>query len=711
MPLLKVELLDRRAVRLWKLYQSYRQRYTGMAGLSRLAVRLYEALAKGGFGNLRNTIGVYEKMLVDYSSLAPLFVSRQTYPLIDIDLNFAKSIENIAVHAHIYYAELAPEIRQYLENIPSKFDLYVTTDTKEKAADIRSSLDGIGNVRTLDIRVVPNRGRDVGPMLIELGEKLAHYEVVLHIHTKRSPHNADLRGWRRYLMQSLLGNSRRVAAILDYFAKDKQLGILYPQIYHPVIPFMRIGGNAGGINAILRRAGRDVEDLWKLDMSAFPAGFMFWFRGSTLKPFIRLKLSLEDFDAEAGQDDSTLAHAIERIFPYMAAIGGLRSQPYLPVRLLDPAHPGAMPFKELSSVLSSSSLGVCIIFDHKIAEGANQYSRDLINDTIANGRTALRIYYSNHTWFVEWIAADDGMIFVEASTESLFAELSTVRINGIIVNVPYLYPELDQVIRHILNLARSVGTTLDYKVHDFYAICPSKHLLGNEDQYCFVPMDASACNTCLQNNKHVYKVGGKPDNIGKWREPFAQLLAGATTISVFDPSSISILNRAFQVDETKFRLEPREQISFKHTQPISLMSPLHIGVIGALTVTKGSSIISKMADYIEAHNLQIPISIVGSSHVPAEKNVRVLGICNHAELPQIVQREGINVILMASIIPETFSYTIFEAIQMNMPIVAFDIGAQGDRVKQYKLGKVVPLSSSTEAILEAIQSVLITAKG
>jgi glycosyltransferase involved in cell wall biosynthesis len=682
-----------------------------MAGLSRLAIRLYEALAKDGFDNLRNTIDVYEGSLAHSSSLVPLLTSRQTYPLEKIDPVSARSIDNIAVHAHIFYAELAPEIRQYLENIPALFNLYVTTDTEDKAAKIKSSLDGMGNVRELDIRVVPNRGRDIGPMLVELGTTLAHHEVVLHIHTKRSPHNPDLRGWRRYLMQSLLGSPQIVAAILDRFARDEQLGILYPQIYHPVIPFMRIGGNAEGISSLLRRAGRDAEELGKLDMTAFPAGFMLWFRGSAIMPFIRMKLGLEDFDAEAGQDDSTLAHAIERIFPYMAAIGGFRSQAYLPVRMLDPAQPGAVPLTQLLSVLPTSSTGICMIFDHKTVEGVNRYTIDLINENIKNGRAVLRMYHSNGAWLVEWIAADDGLIFVEASTENLFAVLSKVGVDSIIVNSLYMYPEIEQVIRHIVNLTKSTASMLDYKVHDYYAICPSQHLLGSIDQYCFVPQDIHACNTCLRNNSHVHWVGINPDDIVKWREPFVQLLVAATTISVFEASSIEIMKRAFQVDETKIRVEPRNQIFFKHVEPISLVGSLHIGVVGTLTVAKGSSVINKLAEHIEAHNLQVPISILGSSNVPIAESIRVLGTYNHDELPHIVQRECINVILITAIIPETFSYTISEAMQMGLPIVAFDIGAQGARVKQYKLGKVVPLNSSPEVILEAIQSVLITAKG
>jgi glycosyltransferase involved in cell wall biosynthesis len=82
---------------------------------------------------------------------------------------------------------------------------------------------------------------------------------------------------------------------------------------------------------------------------------------------------------------------------------------------------------------------------------------------------------------------------------------------------------------------------------------------------------------------------------------------------------------------------------------------------------------------------------------------------NH--LPDLIGDKGINVILAPSIVPETFGYTLSEAMIMGLPIVAFDLGAQGSRVKQYELGKVVPLDSSPEVILIAMQSALEAAKG
>jgi glycosyltransferase involved in cell wall biosynthesis len=121
---------------------------------------------------------------------------------------------------------------------------------------------------------------------------------------------------------------------------------------------------------------------------------------------------------------------------------------------------------------------------------------------------------------------------------------------------------------------------------------------------------------------------------------------------------------------------------------------------------KGGSVVNALCEYIDEQGLDIPMTVVGSSFIDTPAKITIHGKYSPNDLPIIVSKYGINVILMLSIIPETFSYTISEAMAMGLPIIAFDIGAQGHRVKQYELGQVVPLDSSPAVILAAIQSVL-----
>ena len=46
------------------------------------------------------------------------------------------------------------------------------------------------------------------------------------------------------------------------------------------------------------------------------------FRGKAIEPFMKMQLTLQDFDNESGQCDGTLAHGIERLFPYFAEKNG-----------------------------------------------------------------------------------------------------------------------------------------------------------------------------------------------------------------------------------------------------------------------------------------------------------------------------------------------------------------------------------------------------
>lgn len=705
-PLRAVSLLRQRLVRLIRLYRDYRHVHPGIRGLVRLLGRSMDTLRKGGLKGLLSNIVMHEKS----RSISPQPTFGPILALKDINDDTVALPQDVAVHIHIYYAELATEIRTYLINIPVNVHCYVTTDSQEKTKLIETAFADMSNIHTLDIRVVENRGRDLAPMIVALGAELARHEVVLHIHTKRSPHNLELRGWRRYLMLTLLGNTQRITAILHQFAQNKQLGILFPQVYRPVLPFMRIGGNTHYMASLLKRSGNDSAEVERINPVDFPAGAMFWFRGKAIEPLVRMQLTLQDFDEEAGQCDATLAHAIERLFPYFASKNGLYHQAYLPKQLLS-SLPGTAPLSLFSDYCAQGLINnPVIMFDHNIGGGANRYSRELINTILAENSAVIRIYYADENWLVEWVDVDDGLIFNVSGEEELFDTLSKIGSNNIILNSLYGYPNVNDAISRIIDLTERLKANLDFKIHDFYAICPSQHLMDLNGRYCNVPINHSDCNACLKKNTAAHWASNRPIDIAEWRSPFAKLFAAAHVISIFDPSSINILHKAFQLKDSKLNIIPHNDGYFKCSNPMDLSGRLHIGVLGTLIAAKGAAVVNELAEYFMQQGMYIPITIVGQSLVSTLPRINVLGPYENNALPEILSHEGINVILMPTIVPETFSYTISEAMKMGLPIVAFDIGAQGNRVKHYELGKVIPLGSSPEVILAAIQSALNTAK-
>jgi hypothetical protein len=217
----------------------------------------------------------------------------------------------LAVHIHCYYFDQLQEILDRLKSVPVRFELFLSVASADTAYMCRQVLDELGWSAT--ISVVPNRGRDLGPLLVEYGQSLTAFDLVLHVHTKKSKHRDGDFGiqWGQDLLDKLLFNRSYVARVLQAFAEDKRLGVLGPTPFEQIRPFMVWGSNQDIARELMKTAVGDASAIGPI-CPPFPAGGMFWFRPVALKPLFDLKLAYSDFPEEPISDDGTIAHAIER---------------------------------------------------------------------------------------------------------------------------------------------------------------------------------------------------------------------------------------------------------------------------------------------------------------------------------------------------------------------------------------------------------------
>jgi hypothetical protein len=231
-----------------------------------------------------------------------------------------KSAPRLAVLCHMFYAEMGDEFHRYLLNIPFPFDLYVTTDSQEKKSVIETVFHQWKKGK-VEVRIVPNRGRNIAPKLIVCRDVYANYEFFLQIHTKKSSHERILSPWRSYLLETLLGSSQIVESIFECFKSDPKLGMIAPQHFHVIRSWIGWGWNFENAKKLARRMGVEISLDGRLD---FPSGSMFWARSAALKPLLDCNLSFEDFPSEAKQLDGTLSHAIERLYFFSCERAGYR---------------------------------------------------------------------------------------------------------------------------------------------------------------------------------------------------------------------------------------------------------------------------------------------------------------------------------------------------------------------------------------------------
>ncbi|MBY5005383.1 rhamnan synthesis F family protein [Streptococcus suis] len=227
--------------------------------------------------------------------------------------------KKVAVHLHVFYVDLLQEFLTAFTAFAFDYDLFITTDRKEKLAEIEEIL--AENSRAAEIVVTGNIGRDVLPML-KLKEALQNYDYVGHFHTKKSK-EADFwagESWRKELIAMLVTPANSILANME--AKD-DLGLVIADIptffrFNKIVDAYNENQIAPAMNELWQKMGMtkaiDFNDMHTFVMSY---GTYAWFKYDALKPLFELDLTDEDVPAEPLPQNSVL-HAIERLLVYIA---------------------------------------------------------------------------------------------------------------------------------------------------------------------------------------------------------------------------------------------------------------------------------------------------------------------------------------------------------------------------------------------------------
>jgi hypothetical protein len=224
----------------------------------------------------------------------------------------------IAAIIHAFYTDELETTLVRLDRAPVGVDLFISTDTPEKKAIIEQKTSA-WRKGAVEIRVFPNRGRDIAPKIVGFCDVYARYEIFLALHNKKSPHGGSpLARWRDYLLDHLIGSPEIIGSVLHLFDRP-EVGVVFPQHLFEIRGILNWGYDYEHARALMRRLGYDIDKNLVLE---FPSGSMFWGRTAAMRPLLELGLSFEDFPEESGQVDGTLAHAIERILLMAAETRG-----------------------------------------------------------------------------------------------------------------------------------------------------------------------------------------------------------------------------------------------------------------------------------------------------------------------------------------------------------------------------------------------------
>ncbi|MCB4935577.1 rhamnan synthesis F family protein [Streptococcus mutans] len=227
--------------------------------------------------------------------------------------------QKAAVHLHVFYVDLLEEFLTAFKQFHFSYDLFITTDSDDKKAEIEEILSA--NSQEAQVFVTGNIGRDVLPML-KLKNYLSAYDFVGHFHTKKSK-EADFwagQSWREELIDMLVKPADNILAQLQ---QNPKIGLVIADMptffrYNKIVDAWNEHLIAPEMNTLWQKMGMTK----KIDFNAFHTfvmsyGTFVWFKYDALKPLFDLNLTDNDVPEEPLPQNSIL-HAIERLLIYIA---------------------------------------------------------------------------------------------------------------------------------------------------------------------------------------------------------------------------------------------------------------------------------------------------------------------------------------------------------------------------------------------------------
>lgn len=228
----------------------------------------------------------------------------------------------LAVHVHIFYDDLMETLYAYLDNLTVPFSLFISVPDTDLAGRAKRHFSRLTMPQEVIVEVVPNRGRDLSPLLAGFSGALEKFDLLMHVHSKKSAHTDEKRDWLLQMLHHLMVSGNHFDQILGMFRDTPALGIVFP-VYHPSVRGqIEWGGNRQTAAQLLERMGLQGAPG---PCPIFPAGSCFVVRTSMLKPLWDLGLSYSDFEDEDGAIDGGLAHVVERLLGVLPVQAGQRA--------------------------------------------------------------------------------------------------------------------------------------------------------------------------------------------------------------------------------------------------------------------------------------------------------------------------------------------------------------------------------------------------
>lgn len=338
-----------------------------------------------------------------------------------------------------------------------------------------------------------------------------------------------------------------------------------------------------------------------------------------------------------------------------------------------------------------------IVISHTWGGGIEAYINELQKDILSSGGKIVIIrVHDGHFASFEGVGQSD--IFIP-NLKRIDIRTNLEFIRKVIANLSPTTLHLNSMVgldwqsqASMLSMLGDLSLPKIYVAHDFSAISHRYQLLRPDGVFEGIP-DVIA----LEKWSEMWPSQPEIDacNPRERLDTYRRFFETGVDVIVPSNSTRTVFSRFFP--SAQIVLSPHDNYL-----PLELKAPqkknrdcITVAIVGAIGPHKGSAVVASLAEHAKNSNLKIHFHIIGYSDIDSrlsEAGVRIWGPYKDDQeaLDRIADVEP-DIILLPSVWPETYCYTLSLAFRANVPPVVFDIGAQAERVKAAGYGVVLPL--------------------
>ena len=307
----------------------------------------------------------------------------------------------------------------------------------------------------------------------------------------------------------------------------------------------------------------------------------------------------------------------------------------------------------------------------------------------------------------------DGMIELEAEqpvlravfgpeeTEDLFALLSAARVTHVLVHQVLGYAP-----GFVSGLADWIGERhAIYYAHDFYPICPRVTMIDAAGRFCDIAAPAT-CQRCIAAGgaHEASRLDGlAPD---QHRAAFGRLLRAVRHVIAPSESAAGYLRRVWP-DLALSAIPHPEPARVYPATARDAASSQEVVLLGGIGPHKGSAKLLEIARRALLSHPGLRFRVIGHTDIDAELrgvgNVLITGPYEAWEQPGLLAQAEGGIALFLHNWPETYSYTLSEAVAHGLFPLVPDLGAPAERVRRAGFGAVFGFPIDAGEVLRAIE--------